>query len=124
MSFHIFCFVEHQLSQLEKQLITCNVNVTKFEKIVVDMKEEFVQREKSAEEMDVKLNDSLEKNKKLTEEIVSFSFFLSFFIYLFTYLFTLLLFILKCLPLSSHWMITTIHYDTHFYISLMLKIYV
>ena len=61
---------EHQLSQLEKQLITCHVKVSKHEKTIDELRASVTLKEEAALEAEKKWKTALEENRKLTEEIV------------------------------------------------------
>merc|ERR1712013_892662 len=60
---------EHQLGQLEKQLITCNVKVSKHEKTITQLREGITQKEEQNNEIEKKWKTSLDENRKITEEI-------------------------------------------------------
>ena len=68
-------FAEHQLGQLEKQLITCNVKVSKHEKTITQLREGITQKEEQTTEIEKKWKTALDENRKITEEIVRLKFF-------------------------------------------------
>merc|ERR1712156_106009 len=53
---------EHQLGQLEKQLITCNVKVSKHEKTITQLREGATQKEELVNEYEKKWKTSLDEN--------------------------------------------------------------
>merc|ERR1712025_664367 len=60
---------EHQLTQLEKQLIACNLKVTNYEKNINEQKNEITEKENSIDDNEKKYKDTKEQNKKLQEQI-------------------------------------------------------
>lgn len=63
--------LEHQLSQLEKQLISCNSKLTKYEKNLLDVKTKLEQREDYIGNIEKKYDESKEENRRVSEEIVN-----------------------------------------------------
>jgi len=70
-----FLNVEHQLSQLEKQLISCNAKLTKYEKNLLDVKTKLEQRDEYINDVEKKYDAVRDENRNVTEEIVSFEDF-------------------------------------------------
>ena len=70
----LFFILEHQLSQLEKQLISCNSKLAKYEKQLLEVNVKLEKTEEDARETDKKLQEITNENKVRTAESVSYMY--------------------------------------------------
>ena len=81
-SVELFFILEHQLSQLEKQLISCNSKLAKYEKQLLEVNVKLEKTEEDARETDKKLQEITNENKVLAAENVSYIYMYIYILYI------------------------------------------